>query len=152
MQKDISFIGYFEFYTKFSNLVQWAFLHYNPFKYFFLASTKIMGCQQQHMFQLYAKNQCCSLKFLSDSTSSSFWSNMMVRTTSIFLLALWPLILSPACRPPYKTPNSRSMDPLKYFWFMRCCHLPPVQNCSFAQLALTSFSFCQTNLTTLLCI
>ena len=44
------------------------------------------------MIQLYAKTQWCYLKVLSESTSSSFWSNMMVCKATIFLLALWPLI------------------------------------------------------------
>ena len=52
MQKYISFLGYFEFYTKFSNLVQWTVLHYNLFKYFFKTSTKIRGGQGAYYFAL----------------------------------------------------------------------------------------------------
>ena len=55
MQKYISFIGYFGFYTKFSNLVQWATLHYNLFKYFFKTSTKIRGVSRSILFNLMQK-------------------------------------------------------------------------------------------------
>ena len=42
MQKYLLVIGDFELYTNFSNLVQWALLHYNPFKYFFKNSSKCL--------------------------------------------------------------------------------------------------------------
>ena len=42
MQKYLLSIGDFELYTNFSNLVQWALLHYNPFKYFFKNSSKCL--------------------------------------------------------------------------------------------------------------
>ena len=45
MQKYLLSIGDFEPYNKFSNLVQWAILHYNLYKYFFQTSTKIRGGQ-----------------------------------------------------------------------------------------------------------
>ena len=55
MEKYLLFIGDFELNNKISNLVQWAILHYNLFKYLFKASTKIMGYQWQYIIQLYAK-------------------------------------------------------------------------------------------------
>ena len=102
MQRYISFIGYFEFYTKFSNLVQWAIFHYNLFKYLFKTSTKIRGGKQEHIIPLCAKIQGCSLKILSESTSFPFWTNLIICAATMFLLALQPLIISPTCRQPYQ--------------------------------------------------
>ena len=77
----------FQCYTCFSDLVQWALLHYNPFKYFPRASTKIMGYQQQLAIQLYAKTQWCSLDNLSASTYYSFWTRLVFSTATPSFLA-----------------------------------------------------------------
>ena len=138
MQKYISFFGYFELYIKFSNLVQWAILHYNLFKYLFKTSTKIMGYQWQYIIQLYAKIHWCSLKNLSKSTPYSFWSSLVICTATIFLLALLPMILFPTHRPPCKTLKSRRVDPLEDFKCMQQCLLLSVQNQFSHKLALTN--------------
>ena len=88
MQDLFQSFGNFELYPKFSNLVQFVKLHCNLFKYFFKTSTKIGGCQQQCIIQLYAKTHWCSLKNLSKSSSSSFWSSLVFCTATIFYLAL----------------------------------------------------------------
>ena len=41
-----------------------------------------------HIIQLHAKTQCCSLKNLSESTSSSFWFSLMICTATLFYFAL----------------------------------------------------------------
>ena len=43
------------------------------------------------MIQLHAKTQCCSLKHLSESTSFSFWSSLMICTATLFHFALVPM-------------------------------------------------------------
>ena len=48
----------------------------------------VWRCQQMHIIQLHAKTQCCSMKNLSESTSSSFWSSLVICTATIFYLAL----------------------------------------------------------------
>ena len=45
-------------------------------------------CQQMHIIQLYAKTHWCSLKNLRKSSSSSFWSSLVICTATIFYLAL----------------------------------------------------------------
>ena len=111
MQKYISFMEYFEPCTQFFFSGPECNLHYNPFKYLFLASTKIRGGHQERIIPVCAKNYLCSLKNLSESTSSSFWTNWMVCTAT--------LILSPTCSPPCQTLKSRSMHHLDHFWFMK---------------------------------
>ena len=44
-----------------------------------------------HIIKLYAKNQCCSLKNLSESTSFSFWSSLVICTATLVYFALVPL-------------------------------------------------------------
>ena len=41
-----------------------------------------------HIIQLYAKTHWCSLKNLRKSSSSSFWSSLVICTATIFYLAL----------------------------------------------------------------
>ena len=48
----------------------------------------VWRCQQMHIIQLYAKTHWCSLKYLSESTSFSFWSSLVICTATIFYLAL----------------------------------------------------------------
>ena len=84
--------GDFELYTKFSNLVQFALLHYNLFKYSFRTYTKIRGCQQEDIIQLYAKTHECSLKNLSKSSSFALWSSLAFSTTTLFYFTLVPMI------------------------------------------------------------
>ena len=71
------------------------------------------------IIQLHAKTQCCSLKNLSESSSSSFCPSLVICTATPFYFALVPLSLLPTYSPPYQTLKSRRMDPLEYFWFMR---------------------------------
>ena len=79
---------YFEPYTQFFFSGPECILHYNLFKYFFKTSTKIKGGQYEPIVSLCAKTYLCSLKNLSESTSSSFWTNLMVCTSTMFLLGL----------------------------------------------------------------
>ena len=51
----------------------------------------VWRCQQMHIIQLHAKTQCCSLKNLSESTSFSFWSSLVICTTTLFCFALEPM-------------------------------------------------------------
>src|SRR4051812_13714513 len=72
MQRHLLSIEYFELYTQISSLVQRTILHYNPFKYFFLASTKNYGmlvaaydstlCKNPVMF--FEKNEWINLIFI----------------------------------------------------------------------------------------
>ena len=41
-----------------------------------------------HVIQLNAKTQCCSLENLSESTSFSFWSSLVICTATLFYFAL----------------------------------------------------------------
>ena len=51
----------------------------------------VWGCQEMHIIQLHAKTQCCSLKNLSESTSSSFCSSLVICTATLFYFALVPM-------------------------------------------------------------
>ena len=51
----------------------------------------VWRCQQMHIIQLHAKTQCCSLKNLSESTSFSFWSSLVICTATLFYFALVPM-------------------------------------------------------------
>ena len=51
----------------------------------------VWWCQEMHIIQLHAKTQCCSLKNLSESTSSSFWSSLVICTATLFYFALVPM-------------------------------------------------------------
>ena len=51
----------------------------------------VWRCQQVHIIQLHAKTQCCSLKNLSESTSFSFWSSLVICTATLFYFALVPM-------------------------------------------------------------
>ena len=51
----------------------------------------VWGCQWMFIIQLHAKTQCCSLKLLSESTSFSFWSSLVICTTTLVYFALVPL-------------------------------------------------------------
>ena len=48
----------------------------------------VWRCQQMHIIQLYAKTHWCSLKYLSESTSSSFCSSLVICTATLIYLAL----------------------------------------------------------------
>ena len=48
----------------------------------------VWRCQQMHIIQLYAKNHWCSLKKLRESSSSSFWSSLVICTATLNYLAL----------------------------------------------------------------
>ena len=120
--------GDFELFPKFSNLVQFALLHYNLFKYFFKTSTKIRGCQQEYIIQLYAKTHWCSMENLSKTSSFALWTRLAFSTATPIFIALLPMILLLAYSPPYKTLKFRRMHPWEYFWSMKLCHLPSVQN------------------------
>ena len=48
----------------------------------------VWRCQQMHMIQLHAKTHWCSLKNLSESTSFSFWSSLVICTATLNYLAL----------------------------------------------------------------
>ena len=89
----------------------------------------------------FEKIEWINLFFILDQTCV-FYCNPVISYSN-------DLVLSHACSQPCKTPKSRSMHFLEHFWSMKWCHLLPVQNCSFAKLALASFSFLQTNFTTL---
>ena len=73
----------------------------------------VWRCQYMHIIQLYAKTHWCSLKYLSESTSSSFCSSLVICTATLFYFALVPM--SFACSPPYKTLKPRRVDPLEDF-------------------------------------
>ena len=92
MQKYPLVIGDFELYINFSNLVQQVFLHYNLFKYFFKVSTKIRGCQQGYIIQIYAKIHWCSLKKLSKSSYFALWSSWLFSIATLFYFNLVPMI------------------------------------------------------------
>ena len=51
----------------------------------------VWWCQEMHIIQLHAKTQWCSLKNLSESTSSSFWSSLVICTATLFYFTLVPL-------------------------------------------------------------
>ena len=51
----------------------------------------VWRCQQMLTIQLHAKTQCCSLKNLSESTSFSFWSSLVICTATLFYFALVPM-------------------------------------------------------------
>ena len=51
----------------------------------------VWRCQLMHTIQLYEKTHCCSLKNLSESTSFSFWSSLVICTATLFYFALVPL-------------------------------------------------------------
>ena len=55
MQKYISISRYFEFYTKFSNLVRRTVLHYNLFKYLFKTSTKFWDVNMSMLINFLQK-------------------------------------------------------------------------------------------------
>ena len=48
----------------------------------------VWRCQWMHTIHLQAKNQSCSLKNLSGSTSFAFWSKLVICTATLFFLAL----------------------------------------------------------------
>ena len=48
----------------------------------------VWRCQQMHMIQLYAKTHWYSLKYLCESTSSSFCSSLVICTATLFYFAL----------------------------------------------------------------
>ena len=48
----------------------------------------VWRCQWMHTTQLYAKTQCCYLENLSESTSFSFWSKLVIYTATLFYFAL----------------------------------------------------------------
>ena len=48
----------------------------------------VWRCQLMHIIQLYAKTHWCSLKNLSESTSFSFWSSLVICTATLNYLAL----------------------------------------------------------------
>ena len=52
----------------------------------------VWRCQQMHMIQLHAKTHWCSLKNLSESTSFSFWSSLVICTATLIYFALVPMI------------------------------------------------------------
>ena len=79
----------------------------------------VWGCQEMHIIQLHAKTQWCSLKNLSESTSFSFWSSLVICTATLFLFCSRAHELSPTYSPPYQTLKSRRLDPLEYFWCMQ---------------------------------
>ena len=51
----------------------------------------VWRCQQMHIIQLHAKTQCCYLKNLSESTSFSFWSSLVICTATLFYFTLVPM-------------------------------------------------------------
>ena len=51
----------------------------------------VWRCQWMLIIQLHAKTQCCSLKNSSESTSSSFWSSLVICTATLFYFALVPM-------------------------------------------------------------
>ena len=62
----------------------------------------VWRCQQMHIIQLYAKTHWCSLKYLSESTSFSFWSNLVICTATLNYLALVTLSFFPLINHPAK--------------------------------------------------
>ena len=112
----------------------------------------VWRCQWMHTIHLQAKTQWCSLKNLSESSSFPFWSSLVICTATQFYFALVSLSFFPTCSPPYQTLKSRRLDPLAYFWCMQCQPLVSAQNWFSQILALSTFCFCQTNLTTISCI
>ena len=48
----------------------------------------VWRCQQMHIIQLYAKTHWCSLKNLRKSSSSLFWSSLVICTATLFYFAL----------------------------------------------------------------
>ena len=149
MQKYLLAIGDFELYTNFSNLVQWALLHYSPFKYFFKNSSKCLemsvdaynssSCKNPMMF--FENFEWITLFFIL-AQFGDLYSN------HIFLCSSNPELF-PTCSPPFKTLKSRRLDPLAYFWCRQCQPLVSAQNWFPQILALSPFCFCQTNLTTI---
>ena len=69
----------------------WSSRHFYTATYLII-SLKILPsvqrCQQMHTIQLRAKIQCCSLKYLSESPSFSFWSSLVICTATLFYFAL----------------------------------------------------------------
>ena len=51
----------------------------------------VWRCQQMHILQLYALTHWCSLKKLSKSSSSSFWSSLAFSTATVIYFALVPM-------------------------------------------------------------
>ena len=51
----------------------------------------VWRCQQMHIIQLYAKTHWCSLKNLRKSSSSSFWSSLVICTATLIYFALVPM-------------------------------------------------------------
>ena len=51
----------------------------------------VWRCQWMLIMQLHAKTQWCSLKYLSESTSFSFWSSLVICTATLFYFALVPM-------------------------------------------------------------
>ena len=73
----------------------------------------VWGCQEMYIIQLHAKTQCCSLKNLNESSSSSFCSSLVICTATLFYFALVTLSFFPTHKPFCKTLKSRRVDPLE---------------------------------------
>ena len=89
--KNIFWLLEFELYINFSNLVQQVFLHYNLFKYFSKNSSKCLVMPGDAYNSTSCKNPVMFFENLSESTSSSFWSNLVICTATPFYFALVPL-------------------------------------------------------------
>ena len=62
----------------------------------------VWRCQQMHIIQLYAKTHWCSLKNLRKSSSSSFWSSLVICTATLIYFALVPMSFFLLVVPPTK--------------------------------------------------
>ena len=51
----------------------------------------VWRCQWMLIMQLHAKTQCCSMKDLSESSSFTVWSSLVICTATLFYLALVPM-------------------------------------------------------------
>ena len=89
---------------------------------------KLWDVNRSILFNFMQKDQLCPLKNLSESTSFSFWSNLMFCTATIFLLAPLPMILFPAYRPCCKTLKSKRVDPREDLKCMHSCLFLSIQN------------------------
>ena len=95
-----------------------------------------------HMIQLYAKTHWCFLKYLSESTSSSFFSSLVICTATLFYFALVTLSFFLLVALPTKP---LSLGEWTHWRILSACNetiffLSKTE--VFAKLALASFWFC----------